>query len=534
MNQSSPSAVSFSFEGTSVGALASDLSGLNLNSASKSPVQRLVLVEVNHFFSHHCALPGLLRSLREIGSFVFIPFIPMRAWSAYNPTLALVLSFYKTMGILGDPVQADPHSNHIQTAKKAVIREIDKFQGDISNLSDFEFDGLPLGAHLVEILMQQFSSARFIQTLETTSYAINMTARYIWWKDFFRNNDVAYILSSHLCYEFVIPQLAASHYNIDCLVWVDHYLLRSRNILPLPLIKTNLPLKRDADAYWRSLSESSQKDHLKEARAQLELRICGLDSTQVSRDPRMIRARDEMMREFTSETSKSAPASRKVLIFLHAFTDAPNTLPRSQFPPLYNPLISLEILVERFLSEGVRVYVKTHPSPLPADEAALADFLSKNPRCSRLDSRLTISDIKTHSFDLLITGWGSVTPEAAFAGIKVASYAPLFSPYQTYGYSHSLDLGNEFKEKLDVIIKEPFQPDLNQVIKSYLLTTLPFNLDLTYSGLASISREGPQGRYSPYAYRFWHESFNSERFKLGVKAQTSFFIEKDKTFLFNF
>ena len=83
---------------------------------------------------------------------------------------------------------------------------------------------MPLGVHLAETLLQQFKAAEFEQNIDTVSYAVGLIARYLWWKDYLSSNPVKYIIASHACYEFALPQLAGMKIGVDCYFWHDNYL----------------------------------------------------------------------------------------------------------------------------------------------------------------------------------------------------------------------------------------------------------------------------------------------------------------------
>jgi hypothetical protein len=50
----------------------------------------IVLIELNHFFAHHCGLPAIIRGLRSEKKYRFIPYIPLVSWEAAHTPLEVV------------------------------------------------------------------------------------------------------------------------------------------------------------------------------------------------------------------------------------------------------------------------------------------------------------------------------------------------------------------------------------------------------------------------------------------------------------
>jgi hypothetical protein len=482
-----------------------------------SPDAPIVLIELNHFFSHHCALPAIIRTLREKKNYRFVSYIPMRAWEESNTTLDFVGGFYESMGVRPDKLKASPTTHHFEIAKEAIIAQIACFNGTIWNLTDFELDGIPLGVYLVEILLQQFKSAEFDQSVDTATYSLTMIATYLWWKDYIATNAIECIIASHNCYEFALPQLAALGLGLDAYVWHDNYLFHSAAFAPLPLISRNWITS--LQSVWEKIPEQMRYEITDSAGYELASRSMGRSIGRLASDPRFTeKIGEKVLPSFIEK--KEGPA---VLVYCHAFSDAPCTLPISEYGQLCSPLISTRKILEILSRLGCDVYIKTHPAPFPQDDEAISRLLAEFPNIKRLSSALTPTDVKEMGIDAVITGWGSICFEASYIGLPVIVYSPSsvvadYLPLFDLNDEHSLSvaLGKALGEKLTHFERQ-------KIIEAYACVYMGSYIDLTASNLDELPREGERGRYSPNAYAFWLENFSSERFSSLVAAYRIFF-----------
>jgi hypothetical protein len=430
------------------------------------------------------------------------------------------------MEIESIPLKATPNAFHFDEAKKIVISQFECFKGSIWNLTDFNFDDLPLGVHLAETLLQQFKTAEFEQNLDTVSYAVGLIARYLWWKDYLSTNPVKYVIASHSCYEFALPQLAGMKLGIDSYFWHDNYLFYSNKVLPLPL--GNHAWLESLEEAWKALSLQEKARYIDLANAELELRVSGSRVGTLQNDPRFIREVVEVdTTAISSETNNPV-----IVLYCHAFSDAPCVLPQREFRNLCSPLVSTRRLLDLLKDMPVDVFVKTHPAPFPQDDIALTAMVSEYSNVSRLPNHLTPADLKKMGVNAVISGWGSVCLEGPFIGLQVLTYSDF-----------SLLSDIETQPKLDLDDRESFTRTLNTVLNRktndvqrekiaeiYAISNFGSSHDLTCSKLAELPREGLEGRYAPFAYKYWAESFNSEDFEKTVAALEKFIENKECIF----
>jgi hypothetical protein len=486
----------------------------------------IVLVELNHFFSHHCALPAILTSLRSLGDFKFIPYIPLVSWEENHPTLDLVMSFYQTIGIGNCIVKATPDQTHFEQAKAVVLSQFECFQGEIWNLSDFSFDSLPLGVHMVESLLQQTGHAEFIQDISTVAWAVGFISRYLWWRQYLTENAVKYVVASHLCYEFALPQLAGMRVGVLSYVWHDNYFLSGNSHLPLPLVYDGW-INEMAGA-WDQLEEEAKSRQRKISKSELALRSAGQRVGTLLTDPRFVQgAINERGKGFFNETGVP-----QIVFYCHAFSDSPCVLPKQHFSSLCSPLLSTKKVLELFRELPVKLYVKTHPAPFPQDDAALDQLLQQHPEVTRFPNHTTPSDLFHLGIDAIVTGYGSICFEAAFLGIPVLAYSDFYcAPRLDWVESFDLDNPESLTPALNrCLAKRDFLPPEKGLLDAYTIINRSVIVDLTCSSVSSLPREGPEGRYSPYAYFEWSKSFDIVRFRKLVIELTKFISSRRATF----
>jgi hypothetical protein len=469
---------------------------------------KVVLVEINHFFANHCALPAILKSIStsESAPIVARPFLPLEKWSSEHSTLKFVGKFYESIGIVGPILKATPTHVEIHEAKSIVLENIRLFSGDLVNLSDLSIDGLPIGVHLVETILQTSQAASLEQNDATLLYAIKLIAIYLWWKSYIKSHNIVFVLSSHLCYEFAIPQLAAISCGVSSLAWSWRFLWKSNLLLPLPLIawhKTTESVLSD----WHKLPESDKVSFLKLAEQELFSRAEGKVVGVLEDDPRVVSRNLRQHDDLVSQLSKSARL--KVVFFVHAFSDAPCVFPTSSYQELTNPLLQTEQIFENIANSEIDLYIKTHPLTFSQDEQALQALLAKYPNVKRLPSDMTLSDIKASGFRLVITGYGSVTPEAAFLSLSVINYAS-FSHYRLFSNICKVSKISELKKDIFECLERDYNSRAREEAKlAHLMCSVGDFLDLTSSQQLLLNHDD---RFLPAAYDHWYSNFDVKNF----------------------
>jgi hypothetical protein len=483
----------------------------------------IVLFEINHFFAHHCALPSLISALNQLGNYRYVSYIPLPSWEPDNPTLQVASRFYSCLGIEDTRIKPHPDSGDYHKAKSLAIEQIHHLNGSIWNLSNLTVEGIPLGVHLVETLLQQTRLSEFNQTLETTSFVVGVVARFFWWKRYLSSKNVGCVVASHGCYEFALPLLAAMQIGIPGYVWHDNHLLLGNSFLPLPLANPSWAKSLVVD--WAALGSDRKQAFIDQANLELSQRIRGKAVGKLAFDSRMDPKDTNPAEHHFSLENEGKP---KIVVYCHAFSDAPCTLPSADYGNLCSPLVSTRRLLEILSPDRYAVFLKTHPAPFPQDEEAVRQLLETFPQVRRLPGSLSVNDQKEMGIQLIVSGWGSVVFEALFADVPVLCYTPF---HFLSDHAPSLYVSLEDPEAWDARIVESLNGanailDRKLIVEAYAISTVGTNVELTCSEVPRLPREGSEGRYSPYALRVWAETFDAPRFSRLVSALLKFFHQK--------
>lgn len=277
------------------------------------------------------------------------------------------------------------------------------------------------------------------------------------------------------------------------------------------------------------LPSNEKAKYIDVAKFELEQRSAGAKVGSLISDPRFTAKVGGAIQTPQLLKEKKSP---NIVVYCHAFSDAPCTLPSETFKSLTSPLVSTRRILSLLQNVNAQVFVKTHPKPFPQDEIAINDLLSEFPAVSRLESSLTPVDLHLAGIDLVITGWGSVCFEASYIGLPVVAYSS-FSYLSQLGILPIIDIDHpdSFFVAITNALNSPTQHfDLSKIAEAYVIATDCLNYDLTSSDLAILGREGVNGRYSPYAYQFWTSTLNREKFDETNNALRYFFERRETVF----
>jgi hypothetical protein len=109
----------------------------------------------------------------------------------------------------------------------------------------------------------------------------------------------------------------------------------------------------------------------------------------------------------------------KIVVFLHDFYDSPHLFRWMLFPDFYTWIVNT---IDFCIAQGITLFIKPHPNQCRDSEKVVSSLREKYYGCSCinwLDIRLRNSSIYAANPLLVVTVYGSVAPEACFAGIRV-------------------------------------------------------------------------------------------------------------------
>jgi len=125
----------------------------------------------------------------------------------------------------------------------------------------------------------------------------------------------------------------------------------------------------------------------------------------------------QRVRELKEEINQSLHGS--IVVFLHDFFDSPHAYKWILFPDFYTWIVDT---INFCIAHNIIIFIKPHPNQSNDSKrvvSALREKFQFNKCINWLDSQLSNSSIYIAKPELVVTVYGSVAPEATYAGIPV-------------------------------------------------------------------------------------------------------------------
>jgi len=466
----------------------------------------VVLTEVNAFASGYIAYSYLSNVLakkynariigyigRQLKPFKWVKFQIRKALNTYP------YSIYRSFGVREFIYvrTQNQHNVRVDAIYHHVLKNL-KTKRDVENI---EIGGLVVG----DLIYDSFLRDSRLPTidLESTGFLSHLRSAietFVYWDDYFKQNQVSAVLVSHSVYTPAI--LARLAIQKDIPVYETHiqfcyYLNKQRP----------LPYKEHAffPEEFAQLPSDVRENGLQEAKMRLKKRFSGekdIDMVWVSssaygqelyKDTRVIR-----------ESEKP-----KVLIFAHCFFDATHFWGENIFPDFYEWLVFLGEMSEKTDYDW---YLKTHPDELPGSVSVVDDLLQRYPKITLIPSNSSHHQVIAEGVSAVLTIYGTVGFEYAALGVPVINCSNN-NPHVRYNFNLHPRTLDEYTQAIMNIKNMDLEIDINKVYEYYYMKNIYYgnqNIFLDYHQVLA-DMGGYHYQFTPRIYEYWNQVFSIEK-----------------------
>jgi hypothetical protein len=332
---------------------------------------------------------------------------------------------------------------------------------------------------------------------------------FVFWEDYFDNNDVRAINVSHCVYNLAIPlriavqrNIAAFHANATHI-----YRLRSSNLFAY----NDFVHFRERFA---TLPRDVQQAGIAAAQRRIERRFAGEVGVDMSYSTKSAYG---VMRY--AKLLKESPR-KKILIATHCFFDAPHCYGTNIFPDFYEWLDFLGKMTDETDYDW---YIKTHPDYLPGTKEIIDSFVAKYPKFTLLPADASHHQIIAEGINCALTVYGTIAFEYAALGIPVIN-ASRNNPHIAYDFNlHAKDV-EDYRRLLIGLDQLDFNIDKQQVYEYYFMRHIFNTEDLFFNSYATTIDElgGYDQQFTSTVYEKWLDEWNPEKHQAITSALQSF------------
>ena len=377
-------------------------------------------------------------------------------------------------------------------------------------LEALNINGVAVGNLFYDSYLREFNKPTIdLVSLEFKNYLLKSIELFIFWEDFFDNNQINAINVSHCVYNLAIPlRLAVSR---------DIPVFQANATHIYQLSKKNLFAYNDFHYFperFAALPDSVQQAGLVEAEQRIQRRLGGEVGVDMAYSTKSAYGASRHVK-LLKESSR-----KKILIATHCFFDSPHSYGDNIFPDFYEWLDFLGKITEETDYDW---YIKTHPDYLPGTKEIIESFISTYPKFTLLPSDASHHQIISEGIDLVLTVYGTIGFEYAALGVPVIN-ASQNNPHIAYDFNlHAKDVA-DYRSMLMNLEQLDFKIDRQEVYEYYFMRHIYNTQDLFFDDYEKMITDlgGYSEQFTPAAYKKWLDEWNLEKHSSINSALSSF------------
>ncbi len=380
---------------------------------------------------------------------------------------------------------------------------------DIENIS---IDGILIGDLIYDTFLMKFKKPTIDHSSqEFQSFLLESFAVFVFWIEYFVQNDVCAINVTHCGYTLAFPLRIAVQRKIPAFQVNATHVYR--------LSTQNLFAYTDFHYYpkqFSTLPSEIRREGLAEADERIQKRLSGAVGVDMAYSSKSAYGSVKDKR-LIKESSR-----KKILIATHCFFDSPHGYGYNLFPDFYE---WLDFLGHITLETDYDWYIKTHPDYLPGTMEIIQDFVRKYPKFILLPSDASHHQIIKEGLDVALTVYGTIGFEYASLGVPVIN-ASVNNPHIAYDFNIHPKTVQEYKEILLNLDKLHFEPDYSQVKEYYYMKNIYNTNNWLFTDYETMLEYvgGYKNQFTPKVYDYWLREWSSEKHE-SVCATLRKFIE---------
>jgi hypothetical protein len=475
-----------------------------LFNSNKSVSENIVLIELNGAASNVIAysyLSNILKDIHDAKLVGYIPNIPSTFFKKILWSYKFFFGFYATKLFKSFGVE----SFVIPTLTKKLVKKANLiFEESLPkivtkvDLENFSINGVVFGDLIYDSYLDFFTKATVdIGSSDFNSHLKNCIQCIVFWQNFFENNEVKGLNTSHTVYLNAIPSRIAALKNLDCFQTNATHLYRLSEANPFAYTQF-----KEFKSIFSSLTPAEQSVGIQAAKERIEQRFAG--KVGVDMDYSKKSAFGEIKDERLLEKSDRI----KILIAPHCFFDNPHPFGNNLFPDVFD---WLEKLVEISEKTNYDWYVKTHPDFIPESRQLIEEYIAEIPNFNLLPPDASHHQIVKEGVDFALTMYGTIGFEYAAMNIPVIN-ASLNNPHIAFDFNIHPKSKEEYVDLLMNLNSVEHEINVDDVYKYYFMDKLYFSGSWIFRDYIEVLAKlgGYHGQFTSEMYTYWLNNWSEE------------------------
>jgi hypothetical protein len=339
---------------------------------------------------------------------------------------------------------------------------------------------------------------------------------FIYWQDFFKNNKVKSVISSHCVYSCGVPVRIAINKNIKCFIPNSNFLYK--------LNKKKIFADCEFTEFKKIFSKFSKKEKNKKlflAKKSLEKRFLGYYSKDIFYSSNLSYKKSDFNKITLSKNKFN------ILIAAHSFYDSPHVYGDILFEDFGEWLEFLGTLSLK-TEKNVQWYIKDGPDYPEYNSFLIEKFVQKYPAI-----KIIPRDCSHHylidKINLLLTCYGTIAHEYAYFDVPVLN-ASKNNPHSNYNFCiHPKNL-KIYKNIILNAKKLKLKINKKQIYEFYFMRYLFYKKGWNFNWDDFIDKYGYKNLFTEKLYDYWSKHFTKNE-HIAIQNKLNNFID-NKEYIF--
>ncbi len=484
----------------------------------------IILCEFSNNCSNQVAFSFLINGLKERNKSRCVAYQNIIKYSFFQKIKIYIQKFlrYGNFGIyksfLVDDFILIKANKKIENASKKIAEEMIPQINTKKDLVDLRIFDVHIGDLIYDSYLRENEVPTFdVKEKKFRDFLIFSIKYFLYWKDFFENNEVKNLIITHTVYISTIPLRIAAKRNIISFQCNCHniYKLSGNNLYAYSEFKT---YKDD----FKNLDEDLKIKGLKIAEEKIKQRFDGKVGVDMPYSKK-----SAFHKDFSAENVLSKSKKKKILIAAHDFFDAPHVYGANDiFTDFYEWFQFLKILSKKTDYEW---YIKSHRDWFAKTDKILRDFAEKNSNFKVIPSDTSHFQIAKEGISCVLTVYGTIGWEYAYLGIPVIN-ATIDNPHILYDFNLHAKNIKEYEDMVLNFDKYKINYDKKNIFEFYLMHNIIRRSDWLLEDMnETIDQIGYQSFSKTTFYKHFINSFDRDK-QSRIKQLISDFLTNDKEY----
>ena len=368
------------------------------------------------------------------------------------------------------------------------------------DVENFSINGVWIGDLIYDSYLKKFFKPTInLNCLGFQKFFEKCVANFLFWEEYFDNNRVKGLATSHTVYLNGIPLRIAVKRGIQTFHCVDSLLYKIDKKICSFRNKTN-GFDYHFKLYKKIFSKFKKNDKkiaLHRGRIFLKNIISGKQKYFYFPDKKLT----NFKKKYFLDNKK-----KKIVIFAHSFFDSPHVYGNFLFPDFYE---WLQFLSQIALKTNYDWYIKPHPNYDDMSIKILDDFIKKNPIIKKIDKNAPNNELVKQGMKIVLTVYGSCAAELPYMGVKVIN-ADRNNPHSIYNFCFHPKNLTEYKDMILNIDKKKLKFDNNDLYEFHYMNQYYFHNNYLFENISEkfLKKNKRQIMYTDHIFSDWMKNFS--------------------------